>query len=129
MRECCRRSSVAFEGLGLWNCAEDLDEAIRDHLVFAFFELPNRKAETVGVAGMAMMLAMVVTGMIVANRRIRIASAQAASSGSHTPDTNGPRVGQLLHDFLPGDAELRGIDLPAVTRRHVAQSLRVELPR
>src|SRR5580704_6195714 len=112
--------------LGLRSRAEDLDQAIRDHLVLAIFELPDSKTEAVGItiAGMAMMLAAIVRG-----RRVRIASAHAAGTGSHTSDSDWPAIGQLLHDLPPGDLELGGIDLPAVTRCHVAESLRVELPR
>src|SRR5580704_14406272 len=126
--------SLPFECLGLWNCAEDLDQAFRNQPVFAVFELPDSKAEAVRIAGMATVITviitgMIITGMIVAGRSIRIAAAHAASTRTHAPDTDGPSVSQLLHDFLPGDLQLRGINLPAVTRGHVAESLRVELPR
>src|SRR5271155_4872368 len=121
--------SLAFERLSLWNCAEDLDQAIRDYLVLAVLELPDRKTKTVRVARMAMMLGVVIAGMIFTCRSLRIASPHAARPRSHAANPDRPGVGQPLHDFLPGNVQLRGINLPAVTRRHVSQSLRVELPR
>ena len=67
--------------------------------------------------------------VIVTGRRVRIASPHAARTDAHAADTHWPGVGQFLHNFRPGDVQLGRIDLPAVTRRHVAESLRVELPR
>src|ERR1700722_20191896 len=66
--------------------------------------------------------------LILRRGRVRIASTHTAGAGAHAANTDWPRVGQLLHDFGPGDVELRAIDLPAITRRHVTQGLRVELP-
>src|SRR5262245_4591782 len=58
-----------------------------------------------------------------------VSAAHAAGTGAHAPNTNGPRSGQLLDDFGSGDVELSRIDLPAVSRRDVAERLRVELTR
>ena len=66
-------------------------------------------------------------GVIVASGCIGIASAHATRTGAHAANAHGPRVGQFLHDLRPGDLELRRINLPTVTRRDIAESLRVEL--
>ena len=73
---------VSFERLGLWSCAEDLDQAVGDHLVLAVLELPDSKSEAVRIARMAMMAAVIVTG-----RRVRIASAHSAGTGAHAANT------------------------------------------
>jgi hypothetical protein len=105
----------------LRSCTEDLDQAVRDHLILAILQLPDSKAEVVRVDGMAMMAAVIVTG-----RRVRVASAHAAHTSTHAADSDWPGVGQFLHDLRPGDFELGGIDLPAVPWRHVPESLRIE---
>src|SRR5579862_3036157 len=62
----------SFERLGLRSDAEDLYQAVRDHLVLAVLQLPDSKAEAVRVAGMTMTPA--VPAVIVTRRRLRIAS-------------------------------------------------------
>ena len=105
--------------------SEDFDEPVRDELVFALFELPEGKAEVIGsVDGDG---GCRVTGWEPAEHRI--ASAHAAGARAHAADAHGPRIRKLLHHLRPCDLQLGRIDLPAVVRRHVAQSLRVELAR
>src|SRR5882724_1473472 len=49
------RLLFSLESLGLWSYTEDLDQAVRDHLVLAALQLPNGKPEAVGItiAGVA----------------------------------------------------------------------------
>jgi len=58
-----------------------------------------------------------------------IAAPHTARTGSHAADSERTRIGQLLHDLRSSDLQLGWVDLPAVTRRHIAESLGVELSR
>ena len=110
--------------LGLGCGRENFDQARGDELVLAGLELPNSKAEGIGV-GLAAMLVC----MILARGGIGIAPAHAADVGTHAADAERTGVGELLHDLLTGDVELGAIDLPAVMRRDVAKRLGIELAR
>ena len=109
--------------LGLGCDRENFDQARGDELVLAGLELPNSKAEGIGV-GLAAMLV-----WILARGGIGIAPAHAADVGTHAADAERTGVGELLHDLLTGDVELGAIDLPAVMRRDVAKRLGIELAR
>src|SRR5215471_4837812 len=109
--------------LDLWRFAEDLDQAVRNELLLAVFELPDCKTETVWVAGVAM------AGAAVIGRRAWIPPAHAARPRSHAADPEWSGVSQFLHDLLAGDVEFRPINVPAVTRGYVAERLRIKLPR
>src|SRR4051794_39587991 len=91
---------------GPFGRAEDLDQAIRDHLILAVFELPDSESEVARVPRMAMAAAATLTGRGTVRRRIRITSAHAARARTHAADSNRPGVRQLLHDLRAGDLEL-----------------------
>src|ERR1700692_3017276 len=65
------------ERLDFRSCAEDLDQAVRDCLFLALFELPDGKAETVRVTRRP-----TIFGVVVTDSRVRIASAHAARAGA-----------------------------------------------
>src|SRR6266702_3673370 len=129
-----REASTGYENLGkksqppvlngwlsLWCCAEDLDQAVGNNLVFPILELPDSKAKAIRVAGTAITAPATVSSRGTAGRRVRIASTHAACTGTHATDSDRPCISKLLHNLRPRNLQLSRIDKPAVARRHIAK--------
>src|ERR1700733_13882146 len=114
-----------FVRLDLRSCAEDFNQTVCNHPVFAILDLPDGKAEAVRIALTFTPAAR--NGGWIRSRHIRIPSAHAARARTHAPDPYRPGVRQFLHHLRASHLELRRINLPAIARRHIAQSLWVEL--
>src|SRR5215472_18066492 len=118
-----RLFSGSRKRLGFGSSAEYLNQAVGDQLFLSVFQLPDRKTEAVRVAPRALAV-----GVTVPGGSIRTPPTQAARSGAHAANSERPSVGQLLHNLLTADVELGAVNLPAVTRRYVAQGLGIKLP-